>query len=415
MPETLNIAIDLTPLLPGGENGGARLLVFELLYQLIELVPDTRFILLTQSASHAELAWLDRPNVQRMQVVGAAVGQGIRPRLARLASWLLKPLPIWAQRASGRLAYGVNATLKRLGSRSQLKALGVDLLYCPFTAPTFHEPGLPTVCTLYDLQERIFPGFFSPEDLANRAGVLAALRRQADLVITISEHTRAEAIAAGLDPARIQVIPPRLAQRLARYPLAGTEHVLDRLGIREGYYLLYPANFWPHKNHSRLFAAFKQARVRGLPDELVLVCTGAPGKGLEQARASAAALGLAPRVRFPGYLTDPQLAVLLNHAAGLIFPSLYEGFGLPVIEAMAAGIPVACSHTAALPEVAGDAAILFDPLDPQAIASAMFELVLNQDRRALLVAAGQRRAAQFSDSRAMAEAYWSCLYHLLRL
>lgn len=402
------IVVDLTPLLPGGENGGARIFVLELLDRLAAIAPETSFILLTQAASHAELAVLDRPNMERRQVVGALIGQTLRPRLIALAARILPRLPSWAGRALGALAYGINARLKRLGSRRLLTELDADLLYCPFTAPTYHEPGIPTVCTLYDLQYLAFPEFFTAEDRANRAGTFAAVQRDADLIIAISEHARVTAISQGaLNPGRIRTVPLRLAQRLNREPTSEPDRrIVERLGLVPGRYLLYPANFWPHKNHARLLTAFESARARGLPDDLVLVCTGAPGTGRAGIQERAERLGLTDRVRLPGYLDDADLAELLDRAAGLVFPSLYEGFGLPVVEAMAAGVPVACSAVTALPEVVGEAAVLFDPLDPESIAAALLELTLNDSTRARLIQAGRRRAAHFADSRAMALEYW---------
>jgi hypothetical protein len=116
-------------------------------------------------------------------------------------------------------------------------------------------------------------------------------------------------------------------------------------------------------------------------------------------------MNLGDRILFPGYLPNTELAVLVANCAGMIFPSLYEGFGLPVIEAMAAGVPVACSNTASLPEVTADAAILFDPRIPTQIAQAMISLVDNQTLRIQLINAGRLRAAEFCDSERMTTEY----------
>jgi len=124
-------------------------------------------------------------------------------------------------------------------------------------------------------------------------------------------------------------------------------------------------------------------------------------------------MNLGDRILFPGYLPNSELAALMANCTGVVFPSLYEGFGLPVIEAMAAGVPVACSNTTSLPEVAADAAILFDPRVPTQIAQAMISLVENEALRARLIQAGKQRAAEFSDPERMAREYWELFQYAL--
>jgi hypothetical protein len=157
--------------------------------------------------------------------------------------------------------------------------------------------------------------------------------------------------------------------------------------------------------------AFGIARSSGLDHKVRLVCTGAPGARQQWLKQAAEGLGLGDHVLFPGYLANAELLALVTNSAGMIFPSLYEGFGLPVIEAMATGVPVACSNVTSLPEVAGDAAILFDPRVPDDIARAMIALAHDKDLTARLVRAGDLRAAQFSDSKLMAEQYWEAFQH----
>jgi glycosyltransferase involved in cell wall biosynthesis len=145
--------------------------------------------------------------------------------------------------------------------------------------------------------------------------------------------------------------------------------------------LLYPARPWPHKNHERLFAAF--ARVRRERPELRLVLTGG-GHGKRP---------YPPGVEVRGLVPDDELVTLYRRAAALVFPSLYEGFGAPPLEAMACGCPVACSKAASLPEVVGDAARTFDPRSVEEIASAIVDVL---DRPAGWAARGLERAAQFT-------------------
>ncbi len=189
--------------------------------------------------------------------------------------------------------------------------------------------------------------------------------------------------------------------------------VLNRLGLTRWQYLIYPANFWKHKNHEMLLTAFGMACREGLAADVKLVCTGAPGARQEWLMSAARAMSLGDRVLFPGFLPNAELAALMGNCSGMVFPSLYEGFGLPVIEAMAAGVPVACSNVTSLPEVAADAAILFDPRIPTQIAQAMVALLEDETLRSRLIQAGQQRANVFSDTERMAREYWELFEYAL--
>ena len=155
-----------------------------------------------------------------------------------------------------------------------------------------------------------------------------------------------------------------------------------------------------------LLTAFTLAISEGLPPEIKLVCTGAPTDRQKVVIDKAHGMGLFGRVIFPGYLPNNELAALLSQSIAMIFPSLYEGFGMPVIEAMATGVPVACSNTRSLPEVTAGAALLFNPERPEKIAEAMVSLAGNEALRRGLVAAGLLRALEFADQERMAKEYW---------
>ena len=292
-------------------------------------------------------------------------------------------------------------------SRSLLKDLEVDLLFCPFTAPTYFEPAIPAISVIYDLQYNTYPEFFATHDCIQRARTFEEARRKSTMLVAISDFTRDSAIAtAKLNPDQIRTIHLQVSQHSLR-TAPRDDTILDRLGLTPGKYLIYPANFWRHKNHELLLTGFGLARHRGLPDDIRLVCTGAPGERRDWLLRAARGLSLEGRVLFPGYLANPELLALMSHSAGMIFPSLYEGFGLPVVEAMATGVPVACSNVTSLPEVAGDAAILFDPRVPDDVAAAIISLTQHGEMRSRLIAAGNERAARFSDSSRMARQYWT--------
>lgn len=408
------IAVDLTPILPGGENGGAKIFVIELIRRLAEMAPQTQFLLLTQAASHQELATLDSANIKRMLVVGPGRSSLARPWLTALASHVVARVPGRLRGLAARLGYKLYSSFKRRGSSSLLRDNGVDLLFCPFTAPTYAEPEIATVCTIYDLQYKTYPEFFAPEDVAHRHHTFVDACRRATALTAISDYSRDSAIRHGdLGESRIRTIHLRMAQRIAPTSRQDTDGILERYGLTRQQYFIYPANFWKHKNHEMLLTAFCVACRDGLPDGICLICTGAPGARQDWLRAAASAMGLGDLVQFPGYLSNEELGVLMGNSLGVLFPSLYEGFGLPVIEAMAAGVPVACSSMTSLPEVAGDAAILFDPRNPKELARAICSLAKDAALRERLVAKGRQRAAEFADSTRMAGEYWDLFDHAI--
>lgn len=400
------IAVDLTPVLPGGDNGGAKIFVLELLRRLAEIAPEIQFILLTQKASHDELSVMDCYNIRRQMVLAPVVQSNLRSRSIKIFSRIRSYFPARLRNIFICAGYKLNALLKRSNSSSLLRAMNVDLLFCPFTAPTYFEKGIATVCTIYDFQYKTYPEFFSTEEASHRERVFIEACRKANILAAISNYSRNSAIAyAGFDSEHIRTIYLRMARRISS-AVTLDNTILSHLGLIKGKYLFYPANFWKHKNHEMLLTAFGMACHAGLEEDIKLVCTGTPGKRQDWLIDVARTMGMEERVIFPGYLPDKEFSVLMFNSKGMVFPSLYEGFGLPVIEAMAASVPVACSNTTSLPEVAADAAILFDPRIPTQIAQAMISLVKNETLCTQLVQAGRKRAMEFSDTERMAREYW---------
>jgi glycosyltransferase involved in cell wall biosynthesis len=245
---------------------------------------------------------------------------------------------------------------------------GADVVHYPLTLRL--PATAPSVVTLHDVQHLDLPAMFPRGELLFRRLAWHRSVRGADRVIVISEFVRERAVARlGLDPTRLRVVP------------LGLDHALLRPGAAEREpFLLYPARRWPHKNHERLFAAF--ALVRRERPELRLVLTGGGGAG-----------GLPEGVESRGHVAFTEVVELMQRAAALVFPSLYEGFGLPPLEAMACGCPVASSNAAALPGTVGGAARLFDPHDPRSIADAVLDVLADPEPWA---ARGLARAAAFS-------------------
>lgn len=404
-PALRKVVIDLTPMLPSGANGGAKGFILELVRELTALAPETEFILLTQIATHEELAALESTNTRRILAIGPG-GSGPTASLpARLLFRILPHLPVRVATSVARVGSRLITALKRRKSNPMIAQLDADLLFCPFTAPTYHDPGVPIVATIYDMQYAAYPEFFTAAEIAHRGRSIDEACRKSEMLIAISEFSRLEVIAkAGLDPSRVRTVRLQISKHLLATP-DRTPAILRKLNLDPARYLIYPANFWKHKNHEMLLVAFGMARARGLESDIRLVCTGAPGERQQWLLQAARNMHLADDILFPGYLSDEELLALISSSAGLIFPSLYEGFGLPVAEAMALGIPVGCSNVASLPEIAGDATLLFDPWVPEKIAEAMISLAHDEELRQQLIERGRIQAAQFVNSQLMAMQY----------
>jgi len=226
-----------------------------------------------------------------------------------------------------------------------------DVVHYPLTIRI--PPGIvPSVVTLHDLQHLDLPRLFSRAERAFRGLAWHRSVRGATLVIVPSAFVRDRATELlGLDPRRVRVVHH------------GIDHnVFSPGGEEREPFLLYPARPWPHKNHTRLFEGF--ALLRRERPELRLVLTGGGNFG-----------AVPDGVEVRGLVAHDELVGLLRRASALVFPSLYEGFGQPPLEAMACGCPVACSDAASLPEVCGDAARYFHPDDPRQIATAVLDVL----------------------------------------
>jgi glycosyltransferase involved in cell wall biosynthesis len=405
MNKKLNvIAVDLTPVLEGEQNDWYKCFVLDLLSRLADLAPQTRFILLTQTASHEELSVMERSNMQRLMVLGCPVVViPERSRLQHLADRIILKLKRKLPRVMSHLGY----QLRSDNAATLLQKINADLLFCPFTAPTYFETGIATVCTIYDLQYKTYPQFFAIEDVAYRNRIFTDACQRASALATISDFTRDSVIRHGkFDLAHIRTIYPRMARHIEP-TVDNDKALLALLKLTPERYLIYPANFCKHKNHEMLLTAFGMACHKGLPTDIKLVCAGVPSERQAFLRRAVQAMKLADRVIFSGYVSNKELTTLMVNSIGVVFPSLYEDFALTVIETMASGVPVACSNLTSLPEVAVDAAILFDPRIPTQIADAMVSWVEDETLRDRLVRAGYQRATEFSDSERMAREYWA--------
>mgnify|MGYP004700984689 CR=1 FL=1 len=276
----------------------------------------------------------------------------------------------------------------------------IDLLFCPFGALWPRPIPIPGVVTLVDIQEVFYPEFFSRLDHFNREYHFRGSARLADRVLTISEFSKRTIVEHyGVPDSRIVVSHLSADER---YSLP-----LDRPVELPGYipkdgYMFYPANRWLHKNHDTLLKALQMLRERGLV--VPAVFTGYDMQGgyplMERAREH----GIADQVQSLEYVSPEQMIGLYTGARMLVFPSLFEGFGIPVVEAMSVGCPVIASRATSLPEIGGDAVEYFDPKSAGELSRAIERLWVDKSLRDQLARKGRIRARAFS-ARGTAEAH----------
>lgn len=408
------VAVDLMPLLPGGANGGAKVFTLLLLETMAALAPDWTFILVVNPSNAPRPASPASPAVPSVLEELADLEGGNILVTSAAKAWYAKPP-------------------KKLLGRA------IDLWFCPFTRPYFLDRDIPLVSVIYDLQYHYYPQFFSEAERRGRDQTFQLAARRAARLACISEYVRGTVLEySNLPPEQVRTIPICLPQRLAAPPESEVAATLARFGLARQGYLVYPANFWPHKNHAMLLTAFalhsaamsnaepgvatdpgsaSGSRTGAGPDAgpgLKLVLTGADtGLALELKQA-AQGMGLGDRVLFTGYVSDADLAALTVGSLALIFPSLFEGYGMPVAEAMALGTPVLCSSVTSLPEVGGEAVLYFDPRNPEDMARVITRMATEPGLAEELARKGRERVAALGGPQEMARAYLALLEEVVR-
>lgn len=373
---SLNIAL-YADIYRAGTSGGVDAYFADLVDALVTHQPDHRYTILAPY-----------PNLCP-DIIERFAGKAVRVLC-------LNKQPYWerfAQRVSSRLGFSL---ARRRNEARAIDRLGFDLVSFPRNVVFVQHLRTPVALHLFDLQHEYYPEFFSPEKVAERQRQYGASIDRADVIIVASNYTWQTVLEkASAQPKRIVVVYPGLADGWQRATADSVAAVRARYDLPNAFFF-YPANPWPHKNHARLFAALRVLREReGIMIPMVLT-----GRLLHEPathlQSMALAAGVEDQIIDLGFIAQEDLAALYSAARGLVVPSLFEGFGLPLLEAMACQCPVACAQGTCLPEVAASAALLFDPLKVTAIAEAMRRLWNDADLRVDLVARGSERVKHFT-------------------
>jgi glycosyltransferase involved in cell wall biosynthesis len=351
----LRIGVNALYLIPGGV-GGTEIYLRSLLAELAEIDQANEYVVFTNRETGPDLA-PSRPN------------------------FVVAPQPVRAANRPARILW------EQSGLLFALRRHRIEVLFNPgFTSPVLCS--CPTATVFHDLQHKRHPEYFRWFDLPFWRVLLWLSAHRSTLLLAVSEATSADLLRYySISRERIRVVPHGVDNRFFE---VGRMRSHDQVQP----YLLTVSTLHPHKNLDRLIRAFAEFR-RARP-EFQLVIAGLRGFHTEAIEKLIHELGLENSVRLTGWISREKLYELFLHAFALIHPTTFEGFGLPVVEALAAGVPVACSSVEPVRSIAGEAAVQFDPLDQAAILDAMVRITSDAELRVRLVKEGPRRASHFS-------------------
>lgn len=337
---------------------------------------------------------------QLAQALAPRLGERLRCIASRFAA------PLSARRTAGdRLrTLGRDVWWHQLGVTLAARHAGADLLHLP-TGLGPVRPAMPTVVTIHDVIALRFPKYFRAWSRTYARVVLPRLARAAQAVITVSNASKQDIVESlGVAEQRVTVVPNGIDPAFAPLPPESdtAREVRNRLRLPRDFVLTVGA-IEPRKNLPRVLEAIHRLRSRPATADVRLVHAGPEGWLADDVPRAIQDLNLSDAVRFLGFVPLEDLAALYSLARVCVYPSLYEGFGLPVAEAMACGCPVVTSNVSSLPEVAGDAALLVDPASVDEIADGIAALWSQEERRLALAARGIERARAFTWERTARE------------
>lgn len=366
----IRVGVDLLRMVPGGANGGVKPLLFSLLTEIGRArSTDFNFAVFADSALRPELTPSLRPGDFLIEPDGDQFTISRRDT----ADW----------RNTGRLS-----STDDIPARTSL-----DVLYAPFGDSRFMRADLPSVSLIVDLLHRELPAALPIEEVNFRHEWFSRVATTATYFQCNSHYVRDRlAEYYGVHPSKCFKVSNVVQNRLP----APTPSMAPPAGTPESPFFFYPANFWPHKNHETLLVAYRQYAQAAGSRAWPLIFTGQPDARMKLLQEMRDGLGIRSSVLFLGHVDHNAFAALWSRAGALVFPSLNEGFGIPLLEAMRFGVPILAANATSLPEVGGDACLFVDPLDPRLIADALRRLAIREGLRDDLVSRGRIRLGAFS-------------------
>ena len=383
---TRDIIIDMSPL---GEKGGMITLTQSLIKDIAEKRPNWRLLILIHKGCRQSYNLPDNPNVKCIEI---------------------KPTPIpfiFSQELlKSRSFCAVRDKLTQLLYYDRIFIDNkCDLIWDPVGDSSLcNFVTVPRISTVHDIAcFDVIPKFFASSKHQRIAGIcIGNAMFFSQKIITVSEFSQ-KRICDKFSVSKdfVKHIPIKLGTRV--YSNANPKKsltVLHKYKLQSQKYFIFCSTWWKNKNHSALMKAFNKFAEKNSEIKLILV-----GKHPKTFESQPIENYCSDRLLITGFVPDEELGILLKNALAFIHPSVYEGFGMPIIEAMANGIPVACSNVASLPEIAGSAALLFDPFDVNSITQAMHRLADDPELRKKLIQKGYEQAKKYSDRDAMVDEY----------
>ena len=333
----MNIAVDVLSIRVDGSAGGATGFALELIKGFAAL-EDNKVVVLCADWNIEYLKSILPSNIIFCQMTG----QGVNTK-------------------SNIINKGI-MYIDNMLRKNTLRKHNIDILFCPFSAATYRSKDIPTVSTILDIQHEYYPQFFDANELRARRSFYRDIVTNVERVVCISDYTKKTFCEKyGFPEKKAETIYIAVQNRFKEEDRA----ILKKLDIKEAEYLVYSANFWEHKNHKLLLTAYAMYVHNG--GSLKLVLTGNPLSEQEFYDNMINTMGLNGKVLITGYVSEKELYAILLHSKGLIYPSLFEGFGIPVVEAMYMNKLIACSNMTSLPEIGCEAICYFDPRKPDEI------------------------------------------------
>lgn len=381
-------------LLPGGGVGGVEQFVIGLVHTLGRLddCPEEYIIV----GPWQEPYWLEPYLGPNQRIVPGPQPQPSRTEWPKSSLGPLRSPVGKLWRGARRLVFGPPKPSLPTVPESDgfYESLGADVVHFPYQG--FVRCSLPMIYNPHDLQHLHYPQFFTQEEIASRETIYQAGCGHAQAVAAESKWVKDDIVRQyGIDPEKIYAIPRGSPTELYKPITDKTLAPVKQKFQLPQTFVLYPAQTWPHKNHIRLLETIKLLQDQhGL--SIHLVCTGTQNNFWPTIEKHIRELALNNQVRFLGFVSPTELRALYHLAQFVVFPSLFEGGGFPVLEAFREGTPVTCSGVTSLPEYGGDAVLLFDPTSVESISEAMLRMATDAKLRATLRQRGAARIRLFT-------------------